>query len=108
MNKNYVKYKFEKSLCDLLNIDHSNYYYIKDIVDIIIPNVYKKKSKFKFDNENIANYFNKNIGNYIWLSELNNIINNKIIDKDKQFINKYLIIGYNNDNIDYNINVDLI
>jgi hypothetical protein len=99
-------YKFNKSLCDVLNISDNDQYTIDYIVDKIVNDMYKNKSKLKILDKNIAKYFGKNTNQYIWLNELKNLIRNNIINHDNNYINKYVVIGYDNCNIK-NIVVDL-
>jgi hypothetical protein len=105
-NKTVDKYKFDKKLCDLLNITHTDYYTIDDMINRIIPNIFKNKPKFKINNIELAKYFNFSTNNFIWLNDIKNILQDKIIDKDCNFINKYVIIGHDISNVD-NLTVDL-
>ena len=68
------KYKFDKTLCDLLQLNNTNYYSINDIINMIIPTNYINKSRFKFSNTVIAQYFNKTCNDIVWLSNLKDMI----------------------------------
>jgi len=106
-NKTIEKYKFDKELCKLLNITHIDYYTINDIIDRIVPHIFKNKPKFKIIDIELAKYFNVLTTNFIWLNDIRNKLQDKIIDKDNNYINKYVVIGYDMNEIK-KLSVDII
>jgi len=93
-------YKFNEDLCKLLNIDHTETHNINSIIDKLIDNMIKYGNKYKF-NDILATHFKTTNWKTFTIPQLKALLmNNSIINViDKNFLKKYVTIGYENSEI---------